>query len=242
MAFEYRSLISETYSKSGITVYGSFEASSRGALVCESPVTIRDVSVGCSVSIGACSYISGPVSLRSVSSIGRFCSLGNSISIGPGNHPVDWLSTSPFQYDGLYLNDRELREFGSTGKRFPGPSPVSIGNDVWIGSNVIILRGVNIGDGAILAAGAVVTKDVPPYAVVGGVPAKILKYRFHESIIDRLLKIQWWDYDLRGMKGVSFDKIEVALDELDGRVASGVMVKRVPKKVVVDELFFGMDC
>ena len=70
-----------------------------------------------------------------------------------------------------------------------------IGNDVWIGLNATILDGVTIGDGAIVAAGAVVTKDVPPYAVVGGVPAKIIKYRFTESQIDFLLKFRWWEKD-----------------------------------------------
>lgn len=68
-----------------------------------------------------------------------------------------------------------------------------IGNDVWIGANAIILQGVTIGDGAIIAAGAVVTKDVPPYAIVGGVPAKVIKYRFSDEVILKLLQIKWWD-------------------------------------------------
>ena len=70
---------------------------------------------------------------------------------------------------------------------------VIIGNDVWIGSHALILGGVKIGDGAVIGAGAVVTKDVPPYAVVGGVPARIIKYRFSQEIIDKLLEIKWWN-------------------------------------------------
>ena len=77
---------------------------------------------------------------------------------------------------------------------------VKIGNDVWIGANVCILPGVNIGDGAVLAAGAIVTKDVLPYVVVGGVPAKIIKYKFSEYIITKLLEIKWWDWDEKSFK------------------------------------------
>ena len=83
--------------------------------------------------------------------------------------------------------------------------PVTIGNDVWIGANVIILSGVSIGDGAIIAAGAVVTKDVEDYSIVGGVPAKLIKYRFSKEQIHRLQKIKWWDW--------SHEKIEEHIEE-----------------------------
>lgn len=73
-------------------------------------------------------------------------------------------------------------------------SPVNIGNDVWIGQNVVILPGVTIHDGAVLAAGAVVTHDVPPYTIVGGVPAKTIKKRYSDEIVDKLLRIRWWDW------------------------------------------------
>ena len=79
-------------------------------------------------------------------------------------------------------------------------NPVTIGNDVWIGANVCILPGISIGDGAVLAAGAVITKDVPPYAIVGGVPAKVIKYRFSEDIIKKLLKIKWWNWEEEKVK------------------------------------------
>jgi len=97
-------------------------------------------------------------------------------------HPTDIVSTSPKIYRNIKSQD--IRDVYS--------SPI-IGNDVWIGANAIILQGVTIGDGAIVAAGAVVTKDVPPYAIVGGVPAKVIKYRFPDSTIVKLLEIKWWD-------------------------------------------------
>ena len=78
--------------------------------------------------------------------------------------------------------------------------PCIIGNDVWIGCNATILRGVTIGDGAIVAANAFVNKDVPPYAIVGGVPAKVLKYRFSENIITKLLHLKWWDFPIERIR------------------------------------------
>ena len=77
---------------------------------------------------------------------------------------------------------------------------VHIGNDVWIGSNVIVVDGVTIGDGAIIAAGAVVTKDVPPYAIFGGIPAKLIRYRFDEQKIDFMLKFKWWDKEEKWLR------------------------------------------
>ena len=101
-------------------------------------------------------------------------------------HPVDNISTSSRLYLRM-LNDKEFYN--------DIPSPVQIGNDVWIGSNATVLGGITVGDGAVVAAGAVVTKDVPPYAIVGGIPAKVIRYRFEPEKIKKLLEIQWWNWD-----------------------------------------------
>lgn len=122
--------------------------------------------------------------------IGKFCSIASGVSIGPGVHKTDGVSTHPV----FYLNNTPLIKKFSDEDLFIPSKRTSIGHDVWIGEKAIVLDGVTIGTGAIIAAGAVVTKDVEPYAIYGGVPARQIKYRFEEREIDLLLKSQWWDY------------------------------------------------
>ena len=125
--------------------------------------------------------------------IGKYCSISWNVSIGGANHQIERLSNAPLH---RVINNYPIEKYKSF------DIGVTVGNDVWIGSGATILRGVTIGDGAVIGAGAVVTKDVPPYAVVGGVPARIIKYRFNELIIKGLLDIEWWNWPI--------DKIEKA--------------------------------
>src|SRR5699024_1473398 len=104
---------------------------------------------------------------------------------------------------------------------FREPAP-RIGNDVWLGSHVAVLRGVTIGDGAIVASGAVVTKDVPAYAIVGGVPASLIRYRFDEQTIERLQELRWWRFTPDQLDGVPFDDIHAAIEVIEKRVADGM--------------------
>lgn len=99
------------------------------------------------------------------------------------------------------------------------PLPV-IGNDVWIGYGVTVLNGVKIGDGAVLSAGCVVTKDVAPYSVVGGVPARLIKKRFSDEIIERLIKIRWWEYGPEVTFGLDISEPEKCIEELERRIQS----------------------
>jgi len=131
--------------------------------------------------------IFGHQSILHGSSIGKFCSLADNIQfIAKGAHMIDWVTTYPFS--AIWDMDVPLHSL-------PPHSPIIIGNDVWIASNVKIKQGVVIGDGAVLATESFITKDVPPYAVVGGNPAKIIKYRFSEEQIKFLLSIKWWDWE-----------------------------------------------
>jgi len=150
-------------------------------------------------------------------SIGKYCSIADGVAIGTSFHPSDRLSTHPF----TYFRDEE-HQFGEIVPPaekivpFQTTKPIKIGNDVWIGRSAIIMDGVHIGDGAIIGAGAVVTKDVPPYAIVGGVPARLIRYRFDEKTIKRLLAARWWDYpeDFIANK-LPFDDVEACLDILE---------------------------
>lgn len=117
--------------------------------------------------------------------IGNYCSLAERVQFVFGEHPTNAVSTFP-------LRTMLVPGNGNTDAFSKGP--VVVGSDVWIGTNAIVLSGINIGHGAIIAAGAVVTRDVPPYAVVGGVPARVLKLRFTPEQIDALLSIAWWNW------------------------------------------------
>lgn len=119
------------------------------------------------------------------SRIGKFCAISWDCTINAISHPIDNLTISAFPY---------VPEVGGfVSKRTQSHQPVTIGHDVWIGANAILLPGINIGHGAVIGAGAVVTKDVPSYAVIAGVPAQIIRYRFDEHTIEKLLLYQWWN-------------------------------------------------
>ena len=142
------------------------------------------------------------------SRIGAFCSFGHNISFGPSQHPMDWLSTAPFQY----IEDRKLTE---KQKLLTWETvPVSCGNDVWIGNNVVVKDGVNIADGAVIGSNSVVTHDVPPYAVVAGCPARIIRYRFSKNIIKDLLRLKWWDLSDELIAELPFDDIKKCISQL----------------------------
>lgn len=147
-------------------------------------------SILCNVSLGDYSYVGGNCKIMN-STIGKFCSIGPSVWIGGlPSHPLNLKSTFPgfYQKNSNYYGVEPEYEYTESEFR-----PVIIGNDVWIGARAMIMDGVTVGDGAVIAAGAVVTKDVPPYAIVGGVPARIIKYRFSEKRIQEMQDSMWWN-------------------------------------------------
>jgi hypothetical protein len=140
--------------------------------------------------VGAYSYIS-PNTVIENAQIGRFCSISDHCRIGMGTHNTNQISTSPIFTQ--KVNGTKARWVDKNVNDSPFRK-VRVGNDVWIGSRAMILGGVTVGDGAVVGAGAVVTKDVPAYAIVAGVPAKVIKYRFPDRLIELLMDFKWWYY------------------------------------------------
>lgn len=185
-----------------------------------------NIAPGVRLCVGAFTYTQGGSFVNL--DIGRYCSFAEDVTVGATRHPTDWLGSGPFQYRedpwGWHSFGKAL-EGDDTLKRevltFKNSERTTIGNDVWVGRSAIIRDGVRIGDGAIIGAGAVVTHDVPPYAIVGGSPARIIRYRFPEALIERLLAAQWWQYPLWKLSGLAFNQPGKALDEIEALVASG---------------------
>jgi phosphonate metabolism protein (transferase hexapeptide repeat family) len=172
------------------------------ATVIHPSATLREAEIGdcCEVldnthieyaSLGDYSYL-GQNCMVADARIGKFCAIAASVRIGAPNHPMDRPSLHRFTYCPEYYSADAVRDAAFFKDR--RAALVTIGHDVWIGHAVIVLPGVTIGNGAVLAAGAVVTRDVPPYTIVGGVPAKTIRARFPKDIAVRLAGIAWWDW------------------------------------------------
>ena len=152
-------------------------------------VAIWDNCIISNSTIGRYTYVSDH-SRISHTRIGSFCSIGTLCQIGGASHPMEFVSTSPLFYKGRnafgrHIANNEFIEYENT----------KIGNDVWIGYEAVIMPGVRIGDGAIVGTRAVVTKDIPPYTIVGGVPAKPIRKRFDDATVEKLKAMCWWDWD-----------------------------------------------
>jgi len=149
--------------------------------------------------------------------IGKFCSIADRVEIFLGGyHRPEWVSTYPFPAFPAWS------EIAHRTDHTVGRGDVFIGNEVWIGSRAVLMAGVRIGDGAVVGASAVVTKDVPPYAIVAGNPARVVKRRFDEETVERLLEIAWWDWPE--------DRIRAALPQLLSGDVAGFIAAHAPPK------------
>ena len=171
---------------------------------------INNVRIGDYFNMGLFSYIAN-------AEVGNYCALGNRLSISAFGHPTNWLSTHEFQYrdttatygESLFNNQENLLKDTTRSTK--------IGHDVWMGDNAVILRGVTIGDGAVVGAASVVTKDVEPYAIVAGNPARLIKFRFNSDVIATLKQIKWWDLPMQALRGIDFSDIDQALSDLKAK-------------------------
>lgn len=192
----------------------------------ESPCRITGaVNLKTHIEVGAFTTFDGDACdgrIRNVK-IGRYCSVAKHVDIGLSQHPVNWLSIHPRQYFPDYANWSRVTGTNVSVRPFSGESSLTeIGNDVWIGDHVVVMGGVQIGDGAIIAAGSIVTRDVPPYAIVGGVPARVIRYRFDEETVRKLLGLQWWKYDIADFDDVDWSDVKKALEVVRKKISAGI--------------------
>lgn len=158
------------------------------------------------VKCGEFTSINGSLKCRGRISIGKYCAFGNNIALIANNHDTSFINQQ------VWLQTRLGCKSNMTTR-----GPITIGNNVWIGDNVIVTDGVEIGDGAVIGAGSVVTKNILPFEVYAGVPAKLIKKRFHDKVIDQLLTICWWDWSEEKMiENKDFFNINLSVtDDID---------------------------
>lgn len=187
----------------------------RGAYVWDAPVVM-----------GAFSYL-GPDVFCTSARIGRYCSVAKLVQIGLSAHPHDRLTSSPLSWKRFEPFESHFRNMDLAWERTLPEAPfderpvTTIGNDVWIGANAWLKDGVTVGDGAIIAAHAVVTRDVPAYAIVGGSPARVIRMRFDDATIARMLAVAWWRYNLFDL-GADLADPNRALDAVEEAAATGL--------------------
>ena len=194
----------------------------RGAVQVEAPVRLSNTVFVGDCSVGAFTYFNHGAEV-SCARVGRYCSIGQRALIGPGEHRTDYVTTHPVASDpsgisaGLAQSPLYHASVMTAARRARPPNPpTEIGHDVWIGANAVVMQGVRIGTGAVVGAGAVVTRDVEAYAVVVGAPARRLRFRLETDIREALLASRWWELDLSHMPERDFSDPQAFLAHLAG--------------------------
>jgi virginiamycin A acetyltransferase len=199
--------------------------------------------------VGAFTYFNGPGSFTNTT-FGRYSSIADAVCTAPGQHSLEAFSTHPFVDDKegtvsrlgfspLYKRFAAQKPFTLSGnsRRVHASPTVTIGHDVWIGTRALILNGLTIGHGAVVAAGAVVTKDVPPYTIVAGVPARPVRLRFSAEMVHELLALSWWDYDISPVsERVDYGDVAGVIKVIRDLISRGELTKFNPEvwKIAAD--------
>lgn len=166
---------------------------------------------------------------------GNYCSIADNVVFTLPRHPVDRITTSPVTY-----RNARCTPVAEKVRRIPVREtlgPVQVGHDVWIGYHATIMDGVSIGNGAVVGAHSVVTKDVPPYSIVAGVPAKVIRYRFEPSVIQAIEASRWWEYDLSEWdETVDWDNLEETLEKVTAAIRTGRLRKIDPEAYISEKM------
>jgi acetyltransferase-like isoleucine patch superfamily enzyme len=196
---------------------------------------------GClsSLKVGAFTYSFSHIGVN-VGAIGRYCSIAADVTFGHHEHPVDWLTTSTIAYEQRFMEAFMTLDAAQGYRAHDLPDekkrqPITIGNDVWIGVAAYVRGGVRLGHGSVIGNHAVVTKDVPPYAIVVGNPARIVRFRFPPEIVERLLDLAWWHFAFRDFAGLDPTRIEGAIEHMQRLIDDGLAPYRPPVTRIVGD-------
>lgn len=228
---ENRIFLKHPFTVEGIYTYGQ-RFSIDAEVSCERYATMPARGF---MDFGAYSYSMSNFSPRSLV-VGRYCSIASGVRVMGLRHPTDWITSHVFAFR-WYANRFAASEFGRTVDQPPfegQQKPIRLGNDVWIGQDVMLAGGITVGDGAIIAAGSVVTKDVPPFAIVGGVPARLIRLRYpDDGIVKEVAEVGWWDYNFADFQSFPFDDPRIFVTKLKERIARGDILPFQPGRVSI---------
>lgn len=202
----------------------------------EAPCVVQgSSSSGAKLSVGAYSGVFGATIWGG--KIGRFCSIAKDVHIGLSEHPTDWFTSSMIGYVPDVHGWMTHRAEAGLASRlelspFRSRAPVDVGNDVWIGYGAFVRSGVTIGNGAIVAAGSIVLQDVPPYTIVGGNPARIIRPRFDDTVVERLQKSHWWEWDVLSLP-LKLAEVENSLSTIEDAILSGALQPLRPRRLTL---------